>query len=262
MAVAIVFGLIACPIIDMFGIRASINIGVWLNFAGAFIRVFSSFNSKSELKLINSSAISSTASYYVLLVGQIVCAIGQPFLMFVTTKFATSWFAENQRGLANTIALASSVFGTLIGASVSPMFVTDDYLANKIVKLNEFNLVLIILAVISFVPAAQSLFIRRSLPELAPSLSSAEAGKYRKELTLNRANLVRSMKDTVKEMKSLLKNLHFMILFICFGVGVGIFNALTTLIEQIFCIRGYKNIGKFIIKVKIFIEITSYRNNQ
>ena len=48
--------------------------------------------------------------------GQVLCSLAQPFVMFVTTKFANSWFTENQRALANTVALSSNTFGVLIGA--------------------------------------------------------------------------------------------------------------------------------------------------
>ena len=94
---------------DNFGVRMSINIGVWLNLSGSLIRALSSLDSANGVPII-----SQDLKYGFLLGGQCICALAQPFLMFVTTKFANTWFADDQRALANTLALGSNTFGNAL----------------------------------------------------------------------------------------------------------------------------------------------------
>ena len=231
MVVSIVFGLASCLLIDLLGIRESIYLGVLFNFVGSLVRIFS-------------LDIWQPDRYFVvLLVGQLLCSLSQPFFMFVTTKFATSWFAENQRGLANTVALGSNVLGTLIGALVSPMLVTK---APEKSGLSELSIMLIIFASLAAVPLIMSVFVRQSLPDLPPSLSSSTSQAKHKEnpIVNSRKNkILSSFFNYTKELKSLFSNKNVVVRCVCCGAGVGIFNALTTLTQQIFTVRCYTNDG-------------------
>ena len=46
------------------------------------------------------------------------------------------------------------------------------------------------------------------------------------------------------ELGNLAKNVQFLVLFVCFGIGFGIFTMLSTLVQQILCVKGYSNEGK------------------
>ena len=98
--------------------------------------------------------------------GQTLCALAQPFVIFVATKFATNWFTSSQRALANTIALGSNSFGILIGAVLSPLIV------NSSVKfVSEMCLLHLISTGIAVIPALMACFITRSTPPTPPSYS-------------------------------------------------------------------------------------------
>lgn len=99
-------GLFSVWLADNFGIRTSINLGVWLNMSGSLVRALSSLDSANGTPLIPQNL-----KYGFLLGGQCLCALAQPFIMFVTTKFANTWFADDQRALANTLALGSNTLG-------------------------------------------------------------------------------------------------------------------------------------------------------
>lgn len=94
---------------DNFGVRSSINMGTWLNLIGSLIRALSSIDSADGEPLIRQDL-----KYGFLLAGQCTCALAQPFLMFVTTKFANTWFADDQRALANTLALGANTLGKIL----------------------------------------------------------------------------------------------------------------------------------------------------
>lgn len=120
-------GFVSFVIIDYFGIRSSLNLAGWLNFVGSFLRVLSSIDQADGISLVP-----LTYKYYVLMVGQVLCSLAQPFVMFVTTKFANSWFTENQRALANTVALSSNTFGILIGAFGKKIIIFKNSVMNTI----------------------------------------------------------------------------------------------------------------------------------
>jgi FLVCR family MFS transporter 7 len=231
--VAIPAGFLSSWLIDNFGIRTSINIGAWLNCIGSFVRVLSSIDSADGKPLFDTNY-----KYTVLMVGQCMCAAAQPFIMFVTTKFANNWFSEDQRALANTIALGSNTVGILIGAFVSPLVVDS-----SVEFVSEMCLLNLIAAASSILPAFLACFINRSMPLSPPSysalldgISNANSTDLQESVTFGD-----NLRAYFAQVSKLLKSKDFLILFFSFGVSLGTFNAFTTLIEQIICTRGYSD---------------------
>ena len=246
---AIIAGFFSFWLIDNFGIRTSINLGAWLNFIGSVVRMLSSIDSAS-----GSPLVPQASKYYVLMVGQAFCALAQPFIMFVTTKFANTWFAEDQRAMASTLALGSNTLGILIGAFISPQIVNS-----SVAFVSQMCLLNLITCGVSLLPALMACFVMRSTPKSPPSYSAMinneqttdSYGATNSEYLINESpqadgentsaslSFAQNFKIYLKQVSKLLKSRDFLILFICFGVGLGLFNALTTLIEQILCVRGY-----------------------
>lgn len=67
--------------------------------------------------------------------GQAVAAFAQPFVMFLPTKLAAYWFADNERAIANTLSSMSNPIGIAVMYSLAPVFV------NKTTPDNFFNMV-------------------------------------------------------------------------------------------------------------------------
>lgn len=156
----------------------------------------------------------------------------------MATKFATNWFADDQRALANTIALSSNTFGILIGAVISPLIVNS-----AVTFVNEMCFLHMVSTGIAIVPTVMSAFITRSTPATPPSYSESQAIQDNQE-RLN-DDEPKSFKNDLKiylgQVGKLLRSKDFIILLISFGVALGGFNAFTTLIEQIVCTRGYSD---------------------
>jgi FLVCR family MFS transporter 7 len=242
MIIAVPSGFFSFWFIDNFGIRTSINLGSWFNFIGAGMKLVTSIDSADGTPLIDKKY-----AYTVLMVGQCLCSIAQPFLIFVTTKFANSWFAEDQRALANTICLGSNTLGILIGAFISPQIVNSE-----VSFVSEMCLLHLVATGVSLFPALMGCFILRSTPKQPPSYSAilsnnnipsagnqyvSQAGEQE-----NTTTFWQNFKIYLSECGKLLKSKDFIILFICFGFSLGLFNALSTLIQQMLCIRGYTDV--------------------
>lgn len=237
-------GLISFLIIDYFGIRSSINVAGWLNFIGSSIRALSSID-----KADGDPLVPQDIKYPILMLGQVFCSLAQPFIMFVTTKFANSWFKEGERALANTVALGSNTLGVLIGAFMSPLIVTDtNYNSGFLSQMCQLNL---ITCGISLVPALLATFITKSNPPTPPSYSALANLRFQNSgasLAINNEDTIQdkiSFKQNfsiyISQISKLVNSFHYILLFLSFGIGLGIFNALTTLIEQILCVRGYND---------------------
>lgn len=71
------------------------------------------------------AAIMMTDNFYLLLVGQALIAIFQPFLGNAASKVATSWFADDERAIATTIGSLSIPLGCIMGMVTGPFFISD-----------------------------------------------------------------------------------------------------------------------------------------
>jgi FLVCR family MFS transporter 7 len=231
MIIAVPASIMSFVVIDYFGIRLSLNLAAWLNFGGTLLRVLSS---------IDGNFIPKNYKYFLLLIGQIIISIGGPFGFLVTTKFAQSWFTESQRALANTVALSSATFGALIGA-VIPSFIvySPDNYAHQMSNLN------IITSVMSLIPALLAVFINRSTPPTPPSLSSNHQIDDSKNINNTDTQQPMTFREHFRiyfqQVKKLLKSPQFMFLLVSFSLSFGLFNTLATLLQQIFCVRGYSD---------------------
>jgi FLVCR family MFS transporter 7 len=84
--------------------------------------------------------------------------------------------------------------------------------------------------------------MQRSKPLLPPSVSelNKDRGQQRNNASLAGFTLLKqTFRHHLNEVKKLLVSKAFMLLFVCFGLGLGVFNALLTLTDQIICVRGY-----------------------
>jgi FLVCR family MFS transporter 7 len=235
-------GFVSFIVIDYFGVRSSLNLAGWLNFVGAFLRVLSSIDEADGKPLIPKDY-----KFFVLMFGQVLCSLAQPFVMFVTTKFANSWFTENQRALANTVALSSNTFGILIGAFISPLIVKSELTYQQ-----EMSTLNFITCGCSLLPAILAAFITRSTPPTPPSYAAIQAlrnnadewnvnsnNNNNNEESARTLTFRENLRVYFEQIGKLLKSMYFILLILSFGLGLGLFNALTTLLQQVLCVRGY-----------------------
>lgn len=68
-------------------------LGSWLNMLGAMLRLVG-----------QPHAVSDDMRFLVVMLGQTLCALAQPLIIFTPTKVAALWFPDHQRATANMIA--------------------------------------------------------------------------------------------------------------------------------------------------------------
>ena len=150
--------------------------------------------------------------YTLLLIAQIGIAVGQPFLLNAITKVAARWFPLSERATASGLGTLAMYVGVLIGMLLTPVLVAKSGMDGM---LYDYGVASVIIALIF-------ILLSKERPRTAPCHAHQE----------ERSLVYDGLKDT-------LKNKNFYLLLVIFFVGLGIFNSVTTWIEDILRPRGF-----------------------
>jgi len=152
------------------------------------------------------------SSYWVVFGSQIGIAVGQPFIIGSITKVAARWFPINERATAAGLGTLSLYLGILVAMVLTPYFTKAYGLQGMLMT---YGIVAAAAAIIFVVFAKE----RPPTPPCPPG---------REERVL--------MFDGLKQM---LRQKDFILLMIIFFIGLGMFNSVSTWIENIVRPRGF-----------------------
>jgi len=150
--------------------------------------------------------------YNLLLMAQIGIAIGQPFLLNAITKLAARWFPIKERATAAGLGTLAMYIGILIALMLTPYLVISHGIEG----------VLYIYGIVAIFAALLFLIFAKENPPTAPCRPDQE----------ERSLVLDGLKD-------MLRNRDFYLLLFIFFIGLGIFNSVTTWIEEILKPRGF-----------------------
>ncbi|MFX0033814.1 MAG: MFS transporter [Candidatus Hodarchaeota archaeon] len=151
-------------------------------------------------------------NYMLLLLFQIGIAIGQPFVLNSITRLSANWFPESERTSATGLSLISQFIGIMLGVLITPF----------IFEALNLEMVLLIYGILALISGMLFIILVKNKPPTPPSTEIS------KERVLMGEGL-----------KKLFINRYFIILFITFFFGLGIFNFITSYIELIVIPRGF-----------------------
>ncbi|VDM99304.1 unnamed protein product, partial [Thelazia callipaeda] len=209
-------GMFAIWMGSSFGLRLAILIAAWTNGIGGTVRFISSF-------------LPLHLRFPIGIFGQAVAACAYPFIMFLPSKVAASWFGENERALATTIGVMANPLGVLMANILSPQIVQSLADVRVIPEKGESNFQVLIINAVTFVPSiliclVATFCVIRSEPRTPPSRSAAQLHV-----------------PFLLGMKQCFTNKAYLLLLIVMGGGIGMFNCLYTVIQQLFCATGHSN---------------------
>ncbi len=197
MCFMIVYLIVSIPaswIIDTYGIRKGVGIGVVLTGIFGLLRGLVSEN------------------FTLLLLSQIGIATGQPFLLNAITKIAARWFPIEERATASGLGTLAMYIGILSGMILTPYLVIG----------SDISGMLYIYGIFSLSAAVIFLVFAKERPLTAPCHPDQE------ERAL-----------AIDGLKLIFRNKNFNWLMFIFFIGLGVFNAVTTWIENILGPRGF-----------------------
>ncbi|KAI9717141.1 MAG: hypothetical protein M1812_004889 [Candelaria pacifica] len=148
----------------------------------------------------------------VVMFGQIVIGLAQPFVLSAPTRFSDLWFTDQGRTSATAIASLANPFGGALGQLIDPFWAT---------KASDIPNMVLYIAIISSIASIPSFFISAK-PPTPPSASAAQQKA--------------PLKQTVMIM---VRSVEFWLIFIPFSIYVGLFNAISSLLNQILEPYGY-----------------------
>jgi MFS family permease len=164
-------------------------------------------------------------NYTLVLISQIGIAIGQPFILNAITSVAARWFPVRERATAAGLGSLAIYLGIVVGLALTPYLTLQSGIGGMLVI---YGIASVIAAVVFFAVA-------RERPPTPPCLP----GQEERSLALD-------------GLKQILYRRDFVLLLLIFFVGLGVFNGVTTWIEDIVRPRGFSitqagNVGGLMI---------------
>ena len=150
--------------------------------------------------------------YNLLLLSQIGIAIGQPFILNAITKLAARWFPMKERATATGLGTLAMYLGILAGMTLTPYLIIGSGISGM----------LYIYGIISIITAVIFLLFIKEGPPTAPCRPDQE------ERSLVFDGFMQALRTK-----------DFIWLMVIFFIGLGVFNSVTTWIEDILRPRGF-----------------------
>jgi MFS family permease len=191
MLVFIVVSIPASWILDTYGIRIGVGIGVILTGVFGLLRGL------------------LASDYAWVLAAQVGIAVGQPFILNAIAKLAGRWFPLRERATAAGLGSLAMYGGIFVGLAVTPLLVLKTSLPETLLV---YGIAAVAAGVLFFV--------------LVRERPATPVGPEERSLVLD-------------GLKSMLRNREFLLLLVLFFIGLGLFNAVTTWIEDIVRPRGF-----------------------
>jgi MFS family permease len=183
-----------------YGIKKGITAGAVLSIAGGVLKA------------------AAGPSFIIVISGQILLAIGQPFVINSSTALSAQWFPVRERALATGFATLAQYIGILIAMLVTPMLIvhspSDPHYGSGIDRM------LMIYGIVTFVLATAGIFLLKERPQ---------------NLFSDEESVRISFREGLKRIFSL-RDMWLMI--ILFTIGLGIFNAISSMEDSIAAYLG------------------------
>ncbi|XP_076234624.1 choline/ethanolamine transporter flvcr2a isoform X2 [Calliopsis andreniformis] len=197
----------ASYLLDRFGLRVAALAGAIGTTLGSWIKVFSVH---PDL-------------FWVTFVGQTVVAVSQTFILSVPARLAAVWFGPDQVSSACSIGVFGNQLGIAIGFLFPPMLVTSSDDPKMMIPVigRGLQVMFYIVATFTTIILVLILLFFKAEPPLPPSPAQA---------------VQREAEDTenfFQSVKKLMTNVGYLLLLLSYGINVGIFYAISTLLNNI-----------------------------
>jgi cyanate permease len=151
-------------------------------------------------------------NYILALIAQVGIAIGQPFILNALTKVAVRWFPLEERATASGLGSLAIYVGILAGLVLTPLVIEPLGITDT----------LLIYGAGSLIAAVVFVVVARERPATPP-------GPHEQE---ERVSMLEGLRLIIRKK-------DFLLLMLIFFIGLGIFNSVTTWIEDIVRPRGF-----------------------
>lgn len=216
-------------VMKRYGVRGSMLLGVLLTVIGALLRVIGT-------GLYEYDHIDATGVYFWLICGQILASIAQPFFVNVPAAISSIWFPMEERDMATTIGSLCSPLGNAIGQILPILFVVQSANDDDQTPTKSDIHGMATLMIVEFIINCAMLLLVYAYFEEKPAIPPSHSVLMR-----NAANNSINVSTLWQDIDTLMKDKNYLILFMAFSIGLGIFNSMINLINQLIFPQGYSN---------------------
>ncbi|KAJ8959987.1 hypothetical protein NQ318_009422 [Aromia moschata] len=156
--------------------------------------------------------------FYVVIIGQAFCALGQVYMLSIPSKFAATWFGPDEVSTACAIAVLGTQLGVALGSVFPPLIIKkdDDNVGENLSHMMIYN------ASVSAVVFIIVIVFFRGRPKLPPSQS---------QLQLIEDNDQPKFLDNARK---LIRNKDFLVILLSFGLFTGLWNSFGIMINTLY----------------------------
>ena len=195
MLVYIIMSFPASYIINTYGIRKAIGLGAVIAAASGLLKGF------------------YADSFLMVVVAQVGLAVAQPFILNAVTAVTVRWFPLRERGLAAGLAILAQYLGIIFALLITPVFIGTN--PHEPGYGSGFPHMLTVYGWLTFGAAVITLLLLKEKPPTPPAAD----------------DLVRQ--SFYKGLKHILKQRDMVLIILVFLVGLGIFNAISSMTDSI-----------------------------
>jgi MFS family permease len=152
------------------------------------------------------------SNYTMVMVSQFGLALGQPFVLNAITAVGASWFPIEERATAAGIPVLAQFIGIILAMALTPMVTTGHGIPGMLLSYGIVSAVVSLLFIV---------FMKEA--PLTPPSREEKTAHFR----------------FLEGVMDILRNRDMKLMLVLFFIGLGMFNAVTTWIEQILHPRGF-----------------------
>ncbi|CAG9771186.1 unnamed protein product [Ceutorhynchus assimilis] len=208
-------------LLEKLGLRLAVTIGILGTCLGAWVKV----------------ASVDPDRFLVGFAGQCLVALSQVFVLSVPARLSAVWFGPDQVSSACSIGVFGNQIGIATGFLIPPMIVTGGT-TEEITQ--QLYILFIGVAILTSVLLVLILIFFRSGPPTPPSYAAQQQAEEDVSFT--------------QSLKNLFKNKSFMLLLIAYGINVGVFYAISTLLSEII-LKFYQGADKDAGRIGLVITV-------
>ncbi|KAM9842366.1 choline/ethanolamine transporter flvcr2a isoform 2-T2 [Aulostomus maculatus] len=151
--------------------------------------------------------------------GQFVCSVATVYILGIPSRLASLWFGQQEVSTACSIGVLGNQMGIAIGFLIPPILVPNVDDVNELA--HHLRIMFYISAGVATVIFILVVIVFQERPEIPPTQAQAQARNIAPEEYSYTASILR-----------LLRNKPFMLLVVSYGLNVGCFYAVSTLLNR------------------------------
>ncbi|XP_030081300.1 feline leukemia virus subgroup C receptor-related protein 2 [Drosophila hydei] len=193
--------------LDKVGLRITALVGIVGTCIGAWIKVFSV----------------DPSLFYVSFIGQAIVALAQVCILSLPARLAAVWFGPDQVSSATSVGVFGNQLGVAIGFVLPPMLVPNSEDINQVGS--DLQLMFYLVAGLTSILLILMAIFFQDKPPTPPSAAQEAANRLE--------GLGEQQVSFGQSLKNLLTNRNFIFLLLSYGINVGVFYAISTLLNPV-----------------------------